>query len=116
MNKSHRSSWRSHLPATPLPTRVMSACVNIVRLATEKPYDAGRELVSDEQFFGLANAKQASGALVTPYRAGSPRQLPTIRIIRFGPANIRVISSRHSYLDRDPRRFPRAGERKNAWF
>jgi hypothetical protein len=48
----------------------------IVRFATEKAYDAGRELVPDEQLFGLANAKQAAGTLVTPDRAGSPRKLP----------------------------------------
>jgi hypothetical protein len=37
---------------------------------------------------------------------GSSRR---ITIMRLESANIRVINRRHSYLDRDPCRFPRAG-------
>jgi hypothetical protein len=37
---------------------------------------------------------------------GSSRR---ITIMRLESANIRVINRRHSYLDRDPHRFPRAG-------
>jgi hypothetical protein len=39
---------------------------------------------------------------------GSSRR---ITIMRLRPANIRVINRRHSHLDRDPRRFPRAREK-----
>ncbi len=42
---------------------------------------------------------------------GSSRR---ITIMRFRPANIRVINRRDSCLDRDSRRFPCSGERKNA--
>jgi len=41
---------------------------------------------------------------------GSSRR---ITIMRLRPANIRVINRRHRYLDRDPRRFPRAIEKQN---
>jgi hypothetical protein len=37
---------------------------------------------------------------------GSSRR---ITIMRLASANIRVINRRHSYLDRDPHRFPRTG-------
>jgi hypothetical protein len=46
-----------------------------------------------------------------PLVRGSSRR---ITIMRFRPANIRVINRRNSYLDRDSRCFPKAREKKRS--